>query len=243
MAKKITAQDIIKILEKEVGIKESPANSNNVKYNTAYYGRKVSGSAYPWCCAFVWWVFAEAGASELFYGGKKTASCKTLYNYHKKQGQQITGNYQPGDIIFFNFSGKSSTEHVGVCVSYDKIKRTITTIDGNTGTTNEANGGAVMYRTRALKYVVRAYRPKYSSAAAPDRKTYAINLPLLTKGDYGDDVKALQILLTGRGYSTKGCDGSFGNNTYSALVNFQEANKLKTDGKCGPATWSALLGV
>ena len=58
-----TANDIIKLLEKEVGIKESPANSNNVKYNTAYYGRKVSGSEYPWCCVFVWWIFNQAGAS------------------------------------------------------------------------------------------------------------------------------------------------------------------------------------
>jgi hypothetical protein len=79
-----TANDIIKLLEKEVGIKEKPANSNKVKYNTAYYGREVSGSEYPWCCVFVWWIFKQAGASELFYGGKKTASCKTLYNYHKK---------------------------------------------------------------------------------------------------------------------------------------------------------------
>lgn len=238
-----TANDIIKIAEKEVGTKEKPANSNKVKYNTKYYGKEVSGSSYPWCCVFVWWVFAAAGASDLFYGGKKTANCGTLYTYHKNKGQSIKGNYKPGDIIFFNFSGKTSTEHVGICIEYNKSKGTITTIDGNTGTTNEANGGAVMYRTRALKYVVAAYRPKYSSAAAPDRKTYAINLPLLSKGDYGDDVKALQILLTGRGYSTKGFDGSFGNNTYSALVNFQEANKLATDGKCGPATWSALLGV
>ena len=29
------------------GVKESPANSNRVKYNTAYYGRAVSGTAVP----------------------------------------------------------------------------------------------------------------------------------------------------------------------------------------------------
>ena len=27
------------------------------KYNTAFYGREVSGRAYPWCMAFIWWVF------------------------------------------------------------------------------------------------------------------------------------------------------------------------------------------
>lgn len=245
MAKLITANDIIKILEKEVGIKEKPANSNKVKYNTKYYGKEVSGSAYPWCCAFVWWVFAEAGASELFYGGKKTAHCATLLNYHKKAGQSVSGNYKPGDIIFFNFSGKTNAEHVGICVEYNKSKGTITTIDGNTGTVNEANGGAVMYRTRALKYVIGAYRPAYDGAETikPERTMYEIELPLLKKGHEGEDVKTLQILLTGHGHSTKGFDGKFGVNTETALKAFQEKRDLDVDGKCGPASWRSLMGV
>lgn len=60
--------DINKILElarSQLGVKEAPAGSNRVKYNTAYYGREVSGGAYPWCCAFIWWLFREAGAPEL----------------------------------------------------------------------------------------------------------------------------------------------------------------------------------
>lgn len=41
----------------EVGITEYPPNSNNVKYNTWFYGRAVQGSKYPWCATFVSWVF------------------------------------------------------------------------------------------------------------------------------------------------------------------------------------------
>ena len=66
-----TANDILKIARKEIGVKEKPAGSNNVKYNTAYYGHKVSGSNYSWCCVFVWWVFKRAKASKLFYDGEK----------------------------------------------------------------------------------------------------------------------------------------------------------------------------
>ena len=51
------ASDIIKIAQSEIGTKESPSNSNNVKYNTWYYGKAVSGSAYPWCAVFVSWLF------------------------------------------------------------------------------------------------------------------------------------------------------------------------------------------
>ncbi len=153
----MTAETILEIARSQLDIKENPPNSNRVKFNTAYYGQEVSGSAYPWCCAFVWWVFREAGASGLFYGGKRTASCSTLLGFHKAQA--VRENYLPGDIIFFNFDGKRNTQHVGICEGWDG--QYITTIDGNTAPTNEANGGAVMRRRRAKKYIVGAYRPAY----------------------------------------------------------------------------------
>ena len=153
----MTAEKILDIARDQLSIKENPPNSNRCKYNTAYYGQEVSGSAYPWCAVFVWWCFREAGASELFYGGKKTASCFTLLGFHKAQA--VRGNYLPGDIIFFNFDGRKNTQHVGICEGWDG--RYITTIDGNTAPTNEANGGAVMRRKRDKKYIVGAYRPAY----------------------------------------------------------------------------------
>ena len=150
-----TAEKILEIARSQIGARESPANSDNVKYNTAYYGREVSGK-YPWCAVFVWWVFREAGAPELYYGGGETAYCPTLMSFHKKQA--VT-DYRPGDIVFFNFSGKSSAGHVGICESWDGTY--ITTIDGNTGGASEDNGGAVMRRRRHKKYIVGAYRPDY----------------------------------------------------------------------------------
>ena len=45
----MTAKNIISMAASQIGIKEQPANSNKVKYNTEYYGHEVSGSAYPWC--------------------------------------------------------------------------------------------------------------------------------------------------------------------------------------------------
>lgn len=152
-----TADRLLTIARRELGVKEAPTGSNTVKYNTAYYGRVVNGSAYPWCCVFIWWLFREAGASELYYGGKKTAYCPALLSYHR--GQRVT-DYRPGDIIFFNFSGGQGAAHVGICEKWDGVN--ITTIDGNTGGGNEANGGAVMRRTRNKMYIVGAYRPAYA---------------------------------------------------------------------------------
>lgn len=56
---KVTASMIINTAKSQVGTKEVPAGSNKVKYNTWYYGKEVSGSSYPWCMAFVSWVFAH----------------------------------------------------------------------------------------------------------------------------------------------------------------------------------------
>mgnify|MGYP000193502476 CR=1 FL=1 len=77
-------------------------------------------------------------------------------SFHKKQ--KVT-DYRPGDIVFFNFSGKSSASHVGICESWDGTY--ITTIDGNTGSASEDNGGAVLRRRRHKKFIVGAYRPEY----------------------------------------------------------------------------------
>ena len=151
-----TANDILEIARSQIGTKESPAKSDNVKYNTAYYGREVSDGKHPWCAVFVWWVFREAGAPELYYGGGETAYCPTLMSFHKKQ--KVT-DYRPGDIVFFNFSGRSSAGHVGICESWDGTY--ITTIDGNTGSASEDNGGAVLRRRRHKKFIVGAYRPEY----------------------------------------------------------------------------------
>ena len=151
-----TAEKILEIARSQIGAKESPAKSDNVKYNTAYYGREVSDGKHPWCAVFVWWVFREAGAPELYYGGGETAYCPTLMSFHKKQ--KVT-DYRPGDIVFFNFSGRSSAGHVGICESWDGTY--ITTIDGNTGSASEDNGGAVLRRRRHKKFIVGAYRPEY----------------------------------------------------------------------------------
>lgn len=70
-------------------------------------------------------------------------------------------------------------------------------------------------------------------------------LPTLQKGDKGEAVRALQILLIGRGIPCGwwGADGDFGSCTESAVKEYQEKNGLTADGICGLNTWYSLLGV
>lgn len=154
-----TKAAVLKIAEWQLGITENPPNSNKVKYNTWFYGKEVSGSAYPWCMAFVEWVFNQAGFS--LY---KTASCSAMVNQYKKLAphQVITKGFRAGDIVFFDFSGKKSkTEHVGICTGVSANGNTIVSIEGNTSTSNNSNGGAVMQRTRSVSLITCAIRPNY----------------------------------------------------------------------------------
>ena len=72
-----------------------------------------------------------------------------------------------------------------------------------------------------------------------------MKLRTLYRGCKGEDVRALQYLLIGRGYpcGAQGADGSFGPATDSALRAYQKAKGLEADGRAGPATMGSLLGV
>lgn len=146
------ANEVLRLAAAELGVKESPAGSNRVKYNTWYYGREVSGSAYPWCMAFVQWVYDRAGIPLPL----KTASCGGLLGWYQRNAPEcVVKDPVPGCVVIFDFPGTAYyTDHTGIFES--RSGDYITTIDGNTGTTNDANGGAVMRRSRH-KSNVRAY--------------------------------------------------------------------------------------
>lgn len=164
-----TASEVLALARAEIETKEYPPGSNNVKYNTAYYGREVSGSGFSWCAVFIWWLFREAGISGLYYGGQKMAYVPTLMSWAKKTGL-IADTPQLGDLICFDFNSNGVADHIGICESFDGTY--VTTIDGNTGTTSEANGGCVMRRRRHKKYILAVIRPEYERKAVDNTVTY-----------------------------------------------------------------------
>lgn len=154
----MTANDIIKIAQSEIGTKESPSNSNNVKYNTWYYGKAVSGSAYPWCAVFVSWLFKSTSLI------KKTASCMNMAQWFKDNNRFYTIP-QIGDVVFYKFGTNNRwTNHTGI-VEKVNSDGSITTIEGNTSTTSDDNGGCVMERTRN-SCIIGYGRPNYEQGTA-----------------------------------------------------------------------------
>lgn len=156
-------EKVLEVAEKEVGTTEYPKNSNKVKYNSWYYGREVSGASYPWCAAFVSWVFSQVDSSLI----KKSALCATIGNWFKSSNRFKKDNPKIGDVVFFKFSGGTSnwTNHVGIVV--DVLENgNIVTIEGNTSlddTGSQSNGGAVAKKTRNTKNVVGYGVPEYKT--------------------------------------------------------------------------------
>ena len=157
-----TAKDVMTVALSHLGVKESPANSNNVIFNTAYYGHAVNGSWYPWCCVYVWYCFQEADASDLFYDGKKVAYCPYVATWAKNHGLVVDKNSgQYGDIVLFDWGKDGVADHIGF-IEKKNSNGSYTTIEGNTSYSNDSNGGEVMRRTRYTSQMQMIIRPKYS---------------------------------------------------------------------------------
>ncbi|MEN6325919.1 MAG: peptidoglycan-binding protein [Syntrophomonas sp.] len=62
----------------------------------------------------------------------------------------------------------------------------------------------------------------------------------LSTGSRGEEVRSLQADLTVLGYNTQGVDGIFGQNTYDAVLAYQQAHRLPADGIAGDNTRAAL---
>ena len=159
-----TVDYVLDIARSQIGVKEHPAGSNCVKYNTAFYDTVVYdglwGCTFPWCVTFLWWVFRAADASDLFFGGGRTANCGTLADYYAEHGQ-IVHSYKPGDILFFDFgTGGHGYDHVGLCAAVNK-DGTFDVIEGNTSLTSQDNGGSVMLRKRFLLNITCGARINY----------------------------------------------------------------------------------
>lgn len=150
----------------QVGTFENPAGSNNVPYNTNYYGYPVNDKNAHWCAAAVWDGMRQVGASDLYYGGGKTASCPKLLEYYKKNHpDQIVTEPRPGDWVFFDWDKSGVPDHIGTVEAVGKGE--ITTLEGNV---DDAYRRLIRQRNdKILAYV----RPTWGEDETPEPKPEA----------------------------------------------------------------------
>lgn len=200
-----------------------------------------------WCAAFV-----SAVAVKLCYTDiiPTECSCTRMIALLKNIGawdERDDRVPNPGDIMFYNWEApatgddSSDADHVGIV---EKVSGgVITIIEGN-------YSQSVKRRTIAVNHrYIRGYGvPKYDTETTTTTTTkgdYTMEMRNLKKGCKGEDVRALQILLIGRGYSCggPGADGDFGSNTDAAVRKYQKAKGLTQDGIAGKNTMGSLLGA
>jgi hypothetical protein len=157
--------DILNIASKELGFIEGPNNENP-------YGSWYGVPNQPYCAMFVSWCFEQAGASSLIAAStpKGFSYCPEGLRWFQAKGA-VVDKYKsmPGDIVFFNFSGNGTAEHVGIIEGSSADG--ITTIEANTSpdhaTGSQANGIGVFRRHRPYLGVMAIVRPAYGVSHAP----------------------------------------------------------------------------
>lgn len=234
-----------------LGLKESDGSHKQII--DIYNGHTPLARGYKvkytdaWCTPFVSAVAIELGYTDII---PTECSCQKMIELCKDLGIWIEDESvtpSPGWICFYDWgdSGKGDctgwADHVGIVETVKDGK--ITVIEGN-------YSNAVKRRTLEVnaKYLRGYAVPKYDEEKTTEPtqdSDYTIPMRYLKKGCTGEDVRALQILLIGRGYDCGkyGADGDFGTSTDKAVRTFQEGNSLELDGVAGKDTMSALLGV
>lgn len=235
------AKDVVAQAKAWLGLKEADGSYRIIldTYNsqkTLPRGHKMTTKD-PWCAAFVTAVAVKLGYTDII---PPECSCTKMISLLKEKNAWQEAAYlpAPGALIFYNWEAEmTDADHVGIVESVQNGQ--ITVIEGNYQKAVKRRVIPVNY-----KYIRGFGLPKYDTAAK-EKTLYKVELPLLKSGCRGEDVRALQILLMGRGYSVgnSGADGIFGNDTNSALCKYQRANALDVDGIAGCETMTSLLGA
>lgn len=147
--KKPLGKAMVDIATKYVGIKENPPGSNRVMFSEWY------GIIGPWCAMFITYVAIEAG-SKAFVRGSRWAYCPfMLADARENKGITIvtTAQANQGDIALFDWTGDGIADHVGFVTTPVDKNGNFQTIEGNTSTSSDSDGGQVQRRTRNISSV------------------------------------------------------------------------------------------
>lgn len=160
--------DLIGVAKTQLGYIELDSSGNPIPSSSdggyTKYGASFGEPNGAWCAYFISWCASQAGIPSSIL--PRLGNCGTLTNWYKNRSIYYTraSGYipKPGDMVFFNWSGGTSAQHIGIVtgVSGDNLY----TIEGNTA---GANGYMCNGRTRSLSSgTVLGYGvPKYNDAS------------------------------------------------------------------------------
>jgi CHAP domain/Putative peptidoglycan binding domain len=132
---------------KWLGTKESPAGSNNVLFSRWY------GIRGPWCAMFVTYCGVKVGSKAFIkpptgaWGAGRYAYVPYVRNAAMAGRDFLVATTKPvrGDLVLFDWDNDGVADHIGFFEKW-LTPNTFSTIEGNTGWSNQSNGGEVQHR-------------------------------------------------------------------------------------------------
>lgn len=155
---------VLAVCKKYLGTKEIPAGSNNVFFNTRFYGVEVKdgfnlkgladkNASWQWCGTSVSEIFIEAGFPLGNIGWLRGYSSVpyAIENIHKWGRIIPIEQAQPGDIAMIDFQKDGKSDHTGIISSISDSKNCLYIFEGNTSNNasgHQSNGGEFCYKDR-----------------------------------------------------------------------------------------------
>lgn len=240
---------IIETAKSYLGTTEGSNNHREIinLYNKARYSDAYQMTMQDlWCCAFVVAVFEQCGMRDII---PCYAACDQMISVFTKWGRYFSRSVhcaKPGDIIFYDWNGDLSSDHVGIVVQ--NRFGDLSVIEGN-------KSDSVAYRNisitspQILGFGVPNYdasdgtsgESRIDSTSEDLDASYIKTLPILQYGKTNVYVKILQILLNYYEKANLEVDGQYGVLSKKAVADYQMKYKLEVDGIVGTETWTHLL--
>lgn len=215
---------------------------NKARYSDAYQMTMQD----PWCCAFVVAVFEQCGMRDII---PCYAACDQMISVFTKWGRYFSRSVRcvrPGDIIFYDWTGDLSADHVGIVIQ--NRMGDLSVIEGN-------KSDSVAYRNISITspQILGFGVPNYDASDGTSGESridstsddldasYIKTLPVLQYGKANVYVKIIQVLLNYYEKANLEVDGQYGVLSKKAVADYQMKYKLKVDGIVGTETWTHIL--
>ena len=203
------------------------------------YGKKWIGH-HVWDCSGLTSYCGEKFGLKYHHGSNSS------YLYDCQAKGTLTKNMDlPVGAWVYTPEKNGKKPHIGVYTGDGMVTEASGTIAGVIQT--KLHGGKWKYWGLG-KGIAFDFIPNGTTIPTPSETTKPVTTPVtkthptLKKGSKGSAVTEMQKLLMKKGYKLPkyGADGDFGNETLTAVKQFQKDKGLTVDGIVGPQTWAAL---
>lgn len=138
-----------------IGVHEQPAGSNHGPHidGWCYRANGIKGG-YPWCAAFMYSMFGDAGIDLHTAGLEQPSFVESWVKLGRDRGWVNARPFR-GDVVCFDWGADGLRDHIGIVERVLAVRWRrgrfvgwVRSIEGNTSARSDSNGGEVQRRWR-----------------------------------------------------------------------------------------------